>query len=68
MILSWAEAAWEAYLYWQQVDKKVIKRINLLIRTLGSGLALQYFSVDAILFKKIKGSCITISLIDAFLC
>ncbi|WP_293752527.1 Txe/YoeB family addiction module toxin [uncultured Paraglaciecola sp.] len=32
MILSWAEAAWEDYLYWQQVDKKVIKRINLLIK------------------------------------
>lgn len=32
MILSWAEKAWEDYLYWQKTDKKVIKRINLLIK------------------------------------
>jgi toxin YoeB len=32
MILSWAEKAWEDYLYWQQTDKKVLKRINLLIK------------------------------------
>ena len=31
MILSWAEEAWEDYLYWQATDKKVLKRINLLI-------------------------------------
>lgn len=32
MILSWAEKAWEDYLYWQQIDKKVLKRINILIK------------------------------------
>jgi toxin YoeB len=32
MILSWAEKAWEDYLYWQKTDKKVLKRINLLIK------------------------------------
>lgn len=32
MILSWAEHAWEDYLYWQSVDKKTLKRINLLIK------------------------------------
>jgi toxin YoeB len=32
MILSWAEKAREDYLYWQQTDKKVLKRINLLIK------------------------------------
>lgn len=31
MILSWAETAWEDYLYWQATDKKTLKRINLLI-------------------------------------
>lgn len=31
MILSWAENAWEDYLYWQVTDKKTLKRINLLI-------------------------------------
>ena len=31
MILSWAETAWEDYLYWQQTNKKVLKRINILI-------------------------------------
>lgn len=34
MILSWAENAWEDYLYWQQVDKKIIKRINALIKNI----------------------------------
>lgn len=32
MILSWAENAWEDYLYWQSIDKKMIKRINTLIK------------------------------------
>jgi toxin YoeB len=31
MILSWAETAWEDYLYWQTTDKKMLKRINALI-------------------------------------
>jgi len=32
MILSWADNAWEDYLYWQNTDKKILKRINLLIK------------------------------------
>lgn len=32
MILSWAENAWEDYLYWQATDKKILKRINILIK------------------------------------
>ena len=32
MIVSWAEEAWEDYLYWQQTDKKIVKRINTLIK------------------------------------
>ena len=32
MILSWAETAWEDYLYWQAVDKKILKRINTLVK------------------------------------
>ena len=32
MILSWAEKAWDDYLYWQATDKKTLKRINRLIR------------------------------------
>lgn len=32
MILSWAEKAWEDYLYWQQTDKQKLKRINALIK------------------------------------
>lgn len=32
MILSWAEKAWEDYLYWQATDKKMIKRVNALIK------------------------------------
>ncbi len=32
MKLVFAENAWEDYLYWQRTDKRVVKRINLLIR------------------------------------
>lgn len=32
MILSWAETAWEDYQYWQDTDKKVLKRVNSLIK------------------------------------
>ena len=32
MILSWADHAWDDYLYWQKTDKKILKRINTLIK------------------------------------
>ncbi|MCP5106708.1 MAG: Txe/YoeB family addiction module toxin [bacterium] len=32
MKVLFAENAWEDYLYWQKTDKKILKRINLLIR------------------------------------
>ncbi len=32
MKLVFAEQAWADYLYWQQQDKRVVKRINELIR------------------------------------
>lgn len=32
MKLIFAESAWEDYLYWQRTDKKILKRINLLIK------------------------------------
>ena len=34
MILSWADHAWDDCLYWQQTDKKILKRINLLIENI----------------------------------
>ena len=30
--LIFAERAWEDYQYWQETDKKTLKRINLLLR------------------------------------
>ncbi len=30
--ITWTGAAWEDYCYWQQQDKKTVKRINLLIQ------------------------------------
>lgn len=32
MKLIFAEQAWEDYLYWQKTDKKMLKRINVLIK------------------------------------
>ena len=28
----WADRAWDDYLYWQQLDKKMVKKINELIK------------------------------------
>jgi len=30
--LIWSEEAWEDYLYWQNADKKTVKKINELIK------------------------------------
>ena len=32
MTIRFATSAWEDYLYWQQVDKKILKRINELVK------------------------------------
>lgn len=32
MILAWSTCAWEDYLFWQENDKKKLKRINQLIK------------------------------------
>lgn len=31
-MIKWTDGAWEDYLYWQQTDKQILKRINLLIK------------------------------------
>lgn len=32
MNISFTENAWEDYLYWQRMDKKIVKRVNEWIR------------------------------------
>ncbi len=32
MVLTFAENAWEDYLYWQKIDKKIVRKINGLIK------------------------------------
>ena len=32
MKLVFAEHAWEDYLYWQKTDKKIVRRINTLVK------------------------------------
>lgn len=34
MKLIFAEKAWDDYLYWQKTDKKLLKRINMLIKNI----------------------------------
>ena len=31
-MIAWTDRAWDEYLYWQKQDKKLLKRINDLIR------------------------------------
>ena len=30
--LAWTDEAWKDYLYWQKTDKKILKKINSLIK------------------------------------
>ncbi len=32
MMISFRERAWKDYLYWQETDKHILKRINILIK------------------------------------
>ncbi|MFO7729430.1 MAG: Txe/YoeB family addiction module toxin [Spirochaetia bacterium] len=32
--ICWTKSAWSDYLYWQAQDKKILKRINLLIENM----------------------------------
>jgi len=32
--IVFSEAAWEEYLYWQSQDKKTLKKINTLLKTI----------------------------------
>ncbi|HBH35904.1 MAG TPA: Txe/YoeB family addiction module toxin [Gammaproteobacteria bacterium] len=34
MKLVFSENAWDDYLYWQKIDKRILKRINLLIQNI----------------------------------
>jgi toxin YoeB len=34
VILQFSDDAWEDYLYWQQADRKLLKRINELIKAI----------------------------------
>ncbi len=33
MKLIWSSSSWNDYLYWQKVDKKMVKRINDLVKS-----------------------------------
>ena len=33
-MITFRQRAWEDYLYWQQTDKRVLKRINILIKNI----------------------------------
>lgn len=37
MRLLWDERAWAEYLYWQEQDKKTLRRINLLLKDIQRG-------------------------------
>ena len=37
MKIVWSEDAWDQYEYWQTADRRILKRINLLIRNVMRG-------------------------------
>ncbi|MDR2868821.1 MAG: Txe/YoeB family addiction module toxin [Deferribacteraceae bacterium] len=38
MIKIWSDHAWDDYLYWQEQDKKILRRINQLIKDIERNL------------------------------
>ncbi len=36
MKLLWSDDAWEDYLYWQEIERGTVRRINTLLRDIGS--------------------------------
>jgi toxin YoeB len=36
-VIKWTSGAWEDYLYWQQNDKQILMRINLLLKEIQHG-------------------------------
>ena len=38
---KWSDISWNEYLYWQQTDKKIVKRINDLIKDIERNGALK---------------------------
>jgi toxin YoeB len=34
MILTWDESAWEDYVWWQTQDRRVLRRINALVKNI----------------------------------
>lgn len=34
MVITFTENAWEDYLYWQRIDKKMVKKVNELIKVI----------------------------------
>ena len=56
MILTFSENAWEDYLYWQKVDKKIVKKINGLIKEIqrSVGVKLPKSEADKIIRLKLK--------------
>jgi len=37
--LVWDESAWDDYLHWQQADRKILRRVNAVIRDVARGAA-----------------------------
>lgn len=37
MSIQFSTRAWEDYLYWQQYDRKILKKINMLLEDIGRG-------------------------------
>lgn len=35
----WDESSWEDYVHWQTVDRRVLKRVNILLRDIARGAA-----------------------------
>lgn len=36
-LLSWTDDAWDDYLHWQKADRKLLRRVNLLIADIQRG-------------------------------
>lgn len=47
MILQWSPEAWNEYLEWQTGDKKTLKRINVLVKSIQRDAKQRIYSIYA---------------------
>ena len=53
MKLIWSEESWDDYLYWQETDKRIVKKINELVKDIErNGLSNEIGNTEPLKYRK----------------